>query len=496
MGLPSLFPPARRLHPRGPFRYIWHPTVVAAARCDAFLRQGESSLAHPDSLAETFRQRFPHAQPRWLVRAPGRINLIGEHTDYNGYPVLPMALGRAIRVVVAPSDDAIVQLANAHAEHYANREFEIADGVPPFPAGDWGNYAKAAVVSLVRHWRDGNAAPRGMRCMVDGDVPPAAGLSSSSALVVASALAFAAANDKAPLFSTDQGRAELADLMAHAEHYVGTQGGGMDQAICMLARDACALRIGFFPLRASHVTFPRDCVVVAAHSTMHSAKAQARRTAYNRRVLECNIGRQLLARRLGVEGAARLGDLAPPDDDGRLRELTELLAAEVGGRDALALGEAASLFGLAPDEFSDRWLRMKDGSPLPVPDDGLKVLPRCRHVFSEAARVVAASDAMERGDCEAVGRLMNQSHASCAQDYEISTEELDELTGILRAGGAFGARLTGAGFGGFAIALAAREAVDEMRGRLASEFYEKRGLNAEEHVFAFTPAAGAEVQEL
>lgn len=149
------------------------------------------------NLAQRFPAQFGAGQPAWFIRAPGRINLIGEHTDYNGFPVMPMGIERAVRMAVAPRDDGLVVLKNADPSLYGDRDFEVAASIPPYPTGDWGNYVKAAVQSLVGCALDGGWTGdelKGMSCLVEGDVPPAAGLSSSTALVVAAGLAFSAVN--------------------------------------------------------------------------------------------------------------------------------------------------------------------------------------------------------------------------------------------------------------------------------------------------------------
>src|SRR5262245_55429184 len=125
-----------------------------------------------------FAERFPGHPPAFLVRAPGRVNLIGEHTDYNGLPVLPMALHRAVLITLRPREDELVRLQNLDAR-FPRREFEIASSIPPFAGGDWGNYAKAAAQALAQRY----AIRRGFDGLVHGDVPDAAGLASSSALL-------------------------------------------------------------------------------------------------------------------------------------------------------------------------------------------------------------------------------------------------------------------------------------------------------------------------
>ena len=457
------------------------------------------ALTEQMDLVHRFRERFGGALPRWHITAPGRINLIGEHTDYNGFPVMPMALSQAIYIAAAPARAPVVTLKNVEPERYPDREFNVELEVPPSPPGDWANYAKAAVQSLARLCQEGGGDPqalRGMRCLVSGTLVPASGLSSSSALVTASALCFAACNSWPDLFRDEGARHDLAERMAQAEHYVGTQGGGMDQAVCLLAREGAVLRIDFFPLRTKSYALPPDYVVVAAHSTVWVPKAHQQRLAYNRRVLECAIGKKLLVRRLGRPEAQRLGDLCSADERPRLLHLIGELTRILQGHQSLSLAEAAALLEIGPQEFASTHLRMKDGSILPVPPDGLKPLPRCRHVLREAARVSQAAACLVRGDMAALGRLMNESHRSCADDYEISGPELDELVGIMRDAGAVGARLTGAGFGGFAIALVEKRRAESLRQRLAAEFYKPRQLQAEGNLFTFTPAQGARVEDL
>jgi N-acetylgalactosamine kinase len=440
-----------------------------------------------NGLADRFAAKFGGRRPAWIIRAPGRINLIGEHTDYNGFPVLPMAIDRAIRMAIAPRNDATAELKDVHESRYEDRQFEVSDSIPPSPAGDWGNYVKAAVQSLVRlalgaGWELEEL--KGFSCLIAGDIPPAAGLASSTALVVAAGLAFGAVN------RLGLGRRAMAERMAEAEHYVGTQGGGMDQAVSLLGREGEALKIDFYPLRTARYRFPEDYRVLAAYSTVRAGKSGEVRLAFNRRVLECSVGAHLLARKLGVGPPERLSELTPHAPNA-LTALPELLTEIVEGHRSLTLRRAAVLFGMTPGQFARRFLRMEDGRLLPAVGGGLQVLQRCRHAFSEAQRTEWAASCLSRGDMEGFGRLMDESHRSCAEDYEVSCYELDRLVEVMRGGGALGARLTGAGFGGFAIALVHRDGVEQVRRALAEEFYAPRELSLPGNVFVFSPAQGA-----
>jgi galactokinase len=359
----------------------------------------------------------------WKVRAPGRVNLIGEHTDYNDLPVLPMALQRATELRFAPRADSRVRLRN-ESPRFEQREFEVSGSIPPFAQGDWGNYAKAAAQELARE----HGVRRGFDALVSGDVPEAAGLSSSAALVVACGLALAACNDLAlePL--------AMAESLARAEQYVGARSGGMDQAACIAGRAGHALKIDFAPLRVEPVPLPAGWRFVIAHSLVHADKAGGAREAYNARRADCERALAELTSR---------GELA-----GEPRRYPELLARH----------GAARLVGAASRVLEPA------------------LLARFRHVVTEAARVEAAREALLAGDAARFGRLMDESHASLATDYEVSHRELDELVSSARSAGALGARLTGAGFGGCAVALVLERDVERVLAGLRDGFYARRPL--------------------
>ena len=400
------------------------------------------------TIRRAFQNAFPDERPCFLVEAPGRVNLIGEHTDYNGYPVMPLALTRAIRILLSPRDDAEIVLVSG----YGRQGFTLAPEIVPSPAGDWINYVKAACQGLIQHFGEGTFR-RGFHGALQGDVPSGAGLSSSSALVVASALALLAANER------EMPPAELADLMADAERYVGTAGGGMDQAVCLNAVEGHALRIGFFPLTARPVRMPGQAAVVIANSMVAAEKSGAARLRYNRRPLECRLATKLIAaaleKRTGREltAVARLAGINPKTVGMSAEDLQSTILDGILRDGPYTTAEIAWLLGTDVAAIQETALTLPDGAVFPEPEDGFRLKQRVRHVLTEAARVDAAADALEEGDVAAIGELMNQSHASCRDDYGISTPELDALVDIMRGAGALGARLTGAGFGGCAVAL-------------------------------------------
>ncbi|HEY3282899.1 MAG TPA: galactokinase [Armatimonadota bacterium] len=413
--------------------------------------------------AESFAFEQAYGRPpEFLVMSPGRVNLLGEHTDYNGLPVLPMALDRGIRVLGCPCEGPLVRLRHLDAA-YPPREFTASAQIPPDEAGDWCNYAKAAVQGLVEAGLV-SEKPSGMNLLVWGDLPPAAGLSSSSALVVAVALAFLEANRRAVP------RLELAELLAGAERYVGTQGGGMDQAICLLGEAGSALMIDFYPLRATPVPMPDQCAVVISHSLVRAPKTEEALLSYNRRPTECRIAAAMLARELrragdAANGSPRLGDLL------EAQPLLLDVASELFGDGRWGVQQIAAHLGLHEDEVGSGFLTARDGRVQPEPEEGFHLLPRVRHVVTEARRVRSAYGALSVGDVAEFGAAMDASHRSCAEDYGISTPELDALAVLAREAGALGSRLTGAGFGGCVVSLVPRDQAAEVMDRLWEGYY-------------------------
>ena len=405
-------------------------------------------VARYNRLLDLFRERFSNAAPVFVVRAPGRVNLIGEHTDYNGYPVLPVAIDRDIVLIFTPTSDKSVQVANENPL-FEPRIFPAELPMTPFVQGDWGNYVKAAIGGLLGDGVVGGKSAVGFRGLVGGNLPESSGLSSSSALTVASALAFLVVNRQMPE------RIGLAETLARAERFVGMEGGGMDQAVSLLGESGAALKIDFFPLRVRSVPLPPNLVFVICNSLVRATKSSMARDAYNRRVVECRLAAALLSKAISEKTGRNarttvLADLAPDRLDIQATEVDRIAAHAIGER-PLSLAEAARRLDEFPSDVLRKYCTLKDGQTQGEPPDGFKVWVRYRHVVSEARRVERAVVALQQADAHEFGRLMNESHASCRDDYEVSCAELEELVSIARRHGAIGARLTGAGFGGCTV---------------------------------------------
>lgn len=358
------------------------------------------------------RDRTESAQSReaW---APGRVNLLGEHIDYHGLPVLPVALDLGIRIRFRPRPGGEVRLMSRHSGTDPV-SFRIDPDPRPGPAGSWSNYPRAAMRAVVRAYGVGC----GIEGVVESTLPAAVGLSSSSALVVATALALLDAEGRIP--GTDP--LHLAGVLAEGERFVGTEGGGMDQAASLLGREKHALRIGFDPLSVTAIPFPVEWHLIVADSGVRAEKSGAVREAYNAR------------RRAGEEALQTLGASVGQKDPSFPRLLEALGSREL----------ESMIRRILPDPVR-RWVA---------------------HVPSEAARVNAGTAALLTRDLTRFGGLLNESHASLRDGLEVSHPAVDRLVDAAMAAGAAGARVTGAGFGGCVIAVCEGKAAAPVRSAL------------------------------
>jgi len=342
----------------------------------------------PERLRAAFESRFG-VPPDRLVRAPGRVNLIGEHTDTSDGFVLPMAIDREVRVALSPREDATVRLVALDLD-----DEDTFDATAPHRKNGWASYPHGVAWALAE---EGHAL-RGFDAVFTGDVPRGAGLSSSAALELALARAFAEAGD------LPWDPKAMAVLCRRAENaWVGVASGIMDQLIGACGEEGRALRIDCRDLSTEAVPIPDGTRVVILDTGTRRGLVGS---AYNER-------------RAQVDAAARGLGVAV------LRDATMDLLRD--------RGEA-----LDPTVYR-----------------------RARHVVSENARVHEAADAMRRSDAATLGRLMSASHVSLRDDFEVSGPALDTMVQIARAApGCHGARMTGAGFAGCCVALVAEDAVD------------------------------------
>lgn len=296
-----------------------------------------------------------HCKPQFFVKVPGRVNLIGEHVDYSGYSVCPMAISQSILLAVATSssNDDIVHLKNAQHSKYKSYKCSINSiRIEPPVAGSypqWYNYFLCGVKGVLDYLNKMQPyEKKGFMVCVTGNIPAAAGLSSSSALVCSAALA------TAHLFHMALNRQLLATISASCEKFIGTEGGGMDQAICFLAKKGCAQYIEFNPVRATPIILPADAVFVIANSLTEANKAAT--SDFNQRVVECRIGCRLLAKFLNlswqkVDKFSQLQSILDVDLEEMESLVQTYLTKEIYSRDELIYE-----FGIDEKEFEDKLL--------------------------------------------------------------------------------------------------------------------------------------------
>ena len=367
-----------------------------------------------------FERRYS-AAPAFVVRAPGRVNLIGEHTDYNDGFVLPMAIDRAVWIGLRQRGDDRVTAYSLDFDIAA--DFTLNDMKPE--RGVWGEYLKGVAWALQR----AGHALRGWEGVVASDVPIGAGLSSSAALELATARAFATVSDLA------WDAAAMAKLAQRAENEcVGMNCGIMDQMISAAGRAGHALLIDCRSLESQLVPLPPGAVVVVLDTATRRGLVGS---AYNERRAQCEAAARFF-------GARALRDVSLADFEARADQL---------------------------DEMTRR---------------------RARHIITENDRTLQAAEAMRRGDAAGLGRLMDASHASLRDDFEVSSHELNVMVELARKHAAcFGARMTGAGFGGCAVALVRAETARGFAADITAQYQAASGLAPSVYVCAATN--GAEV---
>lgn len=370
-----------------------------------------------DKLQEVFGDS---GQPVDVVKAPGRVNLIGEHTDYNDGFVLPVAVDREIVMAASPRDDDEVHL---YAVDLDSKSSFSLERIERDPDASWSNYIRGVLLLLQQR----GLPVRGMNAAFSGDVPFAAGMSSSAALEMASGLTAKLIGQ----FQIDM--VELIKIAQQAENdFVGVNCGIMDQFISGLGRRGHALFLDCRSLEYELVPLPpTDRYKIVIANTM--VKRGLVDSAYNERRNQCEEGVEILRRYLPKVKALR--DVS----------LTE-------------------------------FAKYKDKLPAVV-------AKRCEHVIAENQRVLDSVKALEAGDIPKFGLLMRASHESLRDLYEVSCRELDIMVeAAWDVSGTCGARMTGAGFGGCTVNLVEAEAVDGFVAKVGKTYTDKTGIKPELYV--------------
>ncbi|MGI9173887.1 MAG: galactokinase [Rhodothermales bacterium] len=382
-------------------------------------RTSEEAVAH---VLDAFKARFGDVRGVQVAQAPGRVNLIGEHTDYNDGFALPMTLDRATYVGLRPRPDSDVRLYALNFDEAFI--FSLEDALPDQMPG-WAKYVAGAVIEA----QGARTERQGVEGVVWGNVPLGAGLSSSAALEVATVMAVDA------VLGTDRSGEDAAALSQQVEHtYAGVACGIMDQFASRLGSQGHALFLDCRSLTYRPVPLSlSDVRVVVVDSGVQRELATS---AYNERRAECEAA---------VAFFQQI-DPAPAEQGQAIRALRDVSPA---------------LF---------------EAHQHALPETLRK---RSQHVIQENQRVREAAEALEQRDISAFGQLMNASHASLRDLYEVSGPELDVLAETAQAlPGVWGARMTGGGFGGCTVNLVEPEAVSRFCDELQAQYEARCGRRA------------------
>jgi galactokinase len=357
-----------------------------------------------EQIVQVFEENFGEA-PQYVVRSPGRVNIIGEHTDYNDGFVFPMAINRAMWIAMRPRTDKMVNVWSADFGQMI--EFDLNN----LEKGDFqpGEYVKGVAWAMM----EAGYVLNGFDGVMGGDVPIGSGLSSSAALELVTARAFSLSSD------VEWNPHEMALLGQKAENqWVGMQCGIMDQLISAAGKKDHALFIDCRSLETTAVPLPKGTVIVVMDTATRHEHAGGE---YNTRRQQCEDAAQFF-------GAKALRDVA-----------------------------------LA--QFNEKSEQLED-----------VVMRRARHVITENERTIQAVEAMRNNDAAKLGQLMNESHDSMRDDFEITNSALDVMSEIAqKQESCFGARMTGGGFGGCAVALVGTEDVEQFVAVVGPEYEKQTG---------------------
>lgn len=387
-------------------------------------------MIEKEVLIKGFKESFGF-EPELISRAPGRVNLIGEHTDYNDGFVLPIALEMSIHIAASGRSDRKVVLRSLDLDQTV--EFDL-DRIERDEEHPWSNYPRGVAYVL----QEEGYKLRGMNGVISGDVPQGAGLSSSAAFELSSAMAFLALSDLQIPLPT------LARLCQRAENqFIGVNCGIMDQFISAAGRKGHALFLDCRSLDYQLIPLNLNGYKIAICNTM--VKRELTSSEYNVRRSECEEGVKMMRRRYPNIKA--------------LRDLT-----------------------------SEMFERYADELPL-------LIRRRCGYVIRENERVLSSVEALKAGDLARFGKLMNLSHDGLKEEYEVSCFELDTMVELARSvDGVLGARMTGAGFGGCTVNLVSQNSLESFISRVKEGYKEKTGISPE--IYISDPADGAEVTRL
>ncbi len=367
------------------------------------------------NIEESFLKYFGCAPSR-VYRAPARINLIGEHLDYNGGTVLPAAISLYIDAAVSLRNDSKIKVYSLNT----NNGFEVnLEEIKKDSKYEWANYVFGVFYILLR---EGYKIPKGLNILISSEIPLGSGLSSSAALLVL------ITHLTSEIFKLGLLPIEVVKVAKKVENnYLGLKSGIMDQASIALAKENCCLLLNCDKLEYKHIPLDLgDYTFVVLKTNVPRSLVSSK---YNERVEECQKGLELIQKKMNVNNLCEISVL-------KLERVRELISDDV-------------------------------------------IYSRVKHVITEQNRVYEFTKALEKKDISKLGELLNESHKSLKEDYEVSGQYLDAIQIAAIHAGAIGARMTGAGFGGCAIALIKKDSFTRFREEVLNEYFNLTKLHAD-----------------
>ena len=376
-----------------------------------------------EQLLQQFKQIFNNDQSVRTFFAPGRVNLIGEHTDYNGGHVFPCALTFGTYALVAPRNDQSIRLYSVNFPNVGIIELSTQDQLELQKEHDWANYPKGVIKEFTDR---GNQLKTGFDVLYYGNIPNGAGLSSSASIELVTAVALQS------ILETTFSSVDLVKMSQHAENeFIGVSCGIMDQFAIGMGKEDHAILLNCQTLDYQYSP------IVLEEASLVIANTNKRRTLadskYNERRSECERALSQLQKELSIQS---LGDLTPE----QFEQHRHLIENEVDQK-------------------------------------------RAKHAVYENARTILAVEKLQQGDIESFGQLMCDSHISLRDDYEVTGFELDTLVeAALSQTGVIGSRMTGAGFGGCTVSIVKNDKIEEFIQEVGKRYNEKTGLTADFYV--------------
>lgn len=494
-----------------------------------FYPNSQKAQTRYDHISEQFKANF-NQEPEFYARAPGRVNLIGDHIDCSYFSSLPMSIEADVTAAVSVREDSTVKLVNLD-EKYEDTSFEL-------PKNDiltidkaqftWANYVKCGFLVGSKYLKEKGIVDtfKGLNAVYHGTVPTGGGLSSSAAISVCSALLFLRAHGLTEITKKD-----LTAITVVSEHYLGVNTGGLDQCASIYGEKNKALLVHYKPnlygqIFQFPVIKPHDMVLLISNTLVEANKFETAPVNYNLRVVEFAVASEILAKKTGLtlsqDSNLSTGTLKGfidtycqtklnwPQWDGqdielgvkmfdKALELVDSLFTEEE-KDGLTTEQAAKVLDVSVEDFSKRFL-----SKFEVRYEKLKLYKRAKHVYLDSLNVFKVLSLLQSNNSETfmdgLGKILNDSQQTSIANIENSTAEINSICEIAAKNGSYGSRVTGAGWGGSVVHVTTADKIDGLYKALTEEYYEKKfpGISKDELESALVitqPSAGASLVQL